>query len=498
MPPRQIRFMRSILLASAALAGPIAAAAEDLPATPEGAKNIGAFVESLAGKAAAAPPALVVTPEGSDYLVTVDIGALAAPYKNAGFSYDSAILKFKVFAQDDGAWRVEQSEFAPLSGHAKQGDASFDFNSDLSGYKSTFVFDPKMAWVRSGEATGDKMAVHVHGPGLEEKIDAGALRATIASNATADSAVSTSVQESVSSFAVAVAVDPKAANPAANANARPVDFAMKGDGSTVGIKLDGFKPRTLFDLWAFLVAHPSRPDLAANEAALKTLLTAALAAQTSINEDIAVKKLSVQTAQGAFSFDSAKGGFAGAVAGPASRFEEHFAATGLTLPPGLVPSAYNDLVPTSFDFGFKVTGFDLTAAGSEAIADMHLAGDAPPISKEDGQKVGAKLLGAGPVVIDIPPSHIQAPLLDISFEGQIRYQGPKPTGTMTVHVRNFDKSVAALKALGPDAEKQMVPVVAMAKGMAKTDPDGVLTWVGELGADRVMKVNGLPLGKAPF
>jgi len=33
--------------------------------------------------------------------------------------------------------------------------------------------------------------------------------------------------------------------------------------------------------------------------------------------------------------------------------------------------------------------------------------------------------------------------------------------------------------------------------VAKSDPDGVMTWVCEIGDDRVMKVNGLPLGKAP-
>ena len=65
-------------------------------------------------------------------------------------------------------------------------------------------------------------------------------------------------------------------------------------------------------------------------------------------------------------------------------------------------------------------------------------------------------------------------------------------------MRNFDNTVTALKGLGPDTEKKMVPALAMAKGLAKTDPDGALTWVGEIGADRVMKVNGLPLGKAPF
>ncbi len=65
-------------------------------------------------------------------------------------------------------------------------------------------------------------------------------------------------------------------------------------------------------------------------------------------------------------------------------------------------------------------------------------------------------------------------------------------------MRDFDKTVTAMKGLGPDAEKEMVPALAIAKGLAKAEADGALSWVGELGADGVMKVNGLPLGKAPF
>jgi hypothetical protein len=65
-------------------------------------------------------------------------------------------------------------------------------------------------------------------------------------------------------------------------------------------------------------------------------------------------------------------------------------------------------------------------------------------------------------------------------------------------MRNFDKTMAALKSLGPAAEREIIPFLAMAKGMAKTEGDGALTWVGELGADGMMKINGLPLGKAPI
>jgi hypothetical protein len=155
-------------------------------------------------------------------------------------------------------------------------------------------------------------------------------------------------------------------------------------------------------------------------------------------------------------------------------------------------------VPTSFDVAFKVGGINLTAAAEEAVSDLHLAGDQPVISKEDHDKLIAKLIGDGPVVIDIAPSRIQAPGLDLAFEGQVRYLVGKPTGTITVRMHEFDKTVSALKGLSPDAQTKMTPVIAMAKGLAKTDGDGGLSWVGEVGADGMMKINGLPLGKAPF
>jgi hypothetical protein len=39
--------------------------------------------------------------------------------------------------------------------------------------------------------------------------------------------------------------------------------------------------------------------------------------------------------------------------------------------------------------------------------------------------------------------------------------------------------------------------LALAKTLGKSETDGALTWVAEYGADGSMKVNGLPLGKAP-
>ncbi len=494
MPPRHIRFSwRTSLLTTIALGAlSVGAAAKDLPATPEGAQKLRAFFATYIGKpAAGAPTPLVVTPEGSDYAVSLDLAALMAPFKAADFSYDAAPFNYKLFEQDDGAWRLENSGFPPISTHMKDGDSTIT----ITGYKGQFVIDPAIGWWRSGSGSADKIGLKAHATGVDETLDTGALQVTASAKAESEGSVSSVMQESLADLAAAFTVTPGAAK--AGADAKPVNVAAHAEKAQIDVTLDGLKSRAALDLWAFLVAHPSRPKLAANEAALKTLLTNVLASQLKLDENIGLQKISVQIPQGSVVMNAAKIGIGGAT-GAAGAFEEHFAFDGLTLPPGLAPPSYRDFVPTSLDVGFKASGFDVAAACAEAIADMHLAGDDPPISKEDNAKVWAKLIGAGIVLVDVRPSHVVAPQLDITFQGQVRYQGAKPSGSFTVHMRNFEKTQAALKELGPEAEKKMVPVMAMAKGLAKTDGDGTLTWVGELGADGMMKVNGLPLGKAPL
>ena len=45
---------------------------------------------------------------------------------------------------------------------------------------------------------------------------------------------------------------------------------------------------------------------------------------------------------------------------------------------------------------------------------------------------------------------------------------------MTIRMRGFDKTMAAVKALGPEAAAKSLPGLAMAKGLAKTESDGSL------------------------
>ena len=229
MPPRQIRSnCRALLLASTTLAALTSgAAANDLPATSEGAAKITAFFETYAGKAAATPPALVVTPEGTDYLVTADIGALMAPLKSAGLNYDSAVFNFKVFEQDDAAWRVEQDNFPPYHVQMTQNNVTTDVAVSVSGLKSVTLLDTALGWIRSGQYHIDNMTMRERLPGVDVTVGGGPLGATMATQASADSAVSSTMRESLSALEMTLAVDPKAANPSATDSAQPFNAAAR-------------------------------------------------------------------------------------------------------------------------------------------------------------------------------------------------------------------------------------------------------------------------------
>ena len=494
-------------VASAALT--LGAAAKDLPADAAGVKTIADFLVTYGGKALASAPGLSITPDGTGYLVALDLAALNSAAKGLGVTYGPAVVKYRVAHQDDGVWRIDGMSIPAISATSQVNDKSVAMSFDMSSLKGTQLIDPAISWVRSGDSSMDHANVVMKGDELNETIQFGAASAKIVTTPGAEGALTSTIAETLADVKGTIVVDPKAAaaksgdgktpgNAKSATPAKPVNVSFKRDALTINGVLNGLKAKALTDLWAFVAAHPTRPELAENEAAFKAVLTAALATRPSIEGAQTLKSFSVDTPQGVFAADSFTFGGGLAAMGPASHFEERFGATGLKLPAGVVPAQYADFTPSAFDISFKVGGFDLNAAGLEATTDMHLAGDAPPISKEDDDKVFARLTSAGPVTLEIPPSHVLAPQLDISFEGKGAYVvGGKPTGALTVHVRNFDKTVTALKSLGPDLEKQMTPVLAMAKGLAKPDGDA-LKWVAEVGADGVIKVNGLPLGKSPF
>ncbi len=131
--------------------------------------------------------------------------------------------------------------------------------------------------------------------------------------------------------------------------------------------------------------------------------------------------------------------------GADSGFSERFAAKTIKLPEGMVPGIYAPLTPTSFDIGFKASGFDVPGAAQEWFANAHIEGDGPMMPKEAQAKVMARLVRGKPIVVDILPSRIIGPSLNLVVPGQgddrqhaaLRHRSPSSRQTSTRWRRRF-------------------------------------------------------------
>jgi hypothetical protein len=486
--------LRTTLLAAVAVgAMPLSAFARDLPPTPEGAEKLSAIFATYLGKpASGAPSPVSVTVEGAHYAVALDLAGLTAPLKQADFSMDAATLTWALTEQDDGTWHVTSDSLPPLSIRVKEDTIVYHF----TGYKADGIFDPALTMFKSGQQSLDRLEAKVHGPKIDEAIVIGALHVKQTATPAANGATSIAAHEELADMSVDVSGTPDGAKE--GDDSKPIQATIKLPAALADVNIDGAPLRKALDLWAFVAAHPSRPEIAADEATFKDLLRALLPADFKVFEKAEAKQVVVEAPQGPFGVAGARFRIGVSSApGPRSALEYSIAMDGLTTPAGLLPPAMSDLTPTAVNLDLKAAGFDLNAGFEEAINDMHFAGDGPIIAEADRQQIFAKMKGTAPITIELSPSHVVAPQIDLTLEGVLHLEGARPTGILKVRIGNFDKTLAAIKALGPAATPQVLGGLALAKTLGKSETDGALTWVAEYGADGSMKVNGLPLGKAP-
>jgi hypothetical protein len=474
---------RAWLIAGAALAAS-SAVAGDKPATPDGAGKLQALFDAFLPAAPAGAP-VTVKPDGRHYLVSADLGAVNGLLKAVGaaVSYDPATLVYKLFEQEDGMWRLVQDSLPKIV--SRVGDATSAL--EIDNYRQTLLIDPALAWWVGGSASADKGVVAMHSPKDDQTFEFGPVSGAYATTVNPDGTVSTSVKDEIADIAFRIS------SPAGDGAA--VSASGRADKAALRVGADGLKTQKAFDLASLISAH--RADLAEHEAELKGLLRDLAAPGLKLAEGGEASKLMVSSPYGAVALDRFKIALALGNSGPKSTIEARLAAEGLSLPVALSPPGAADLTPSKIDLTATVKGIDFAAAANEAIANIRLGGPGPALSDEDAAKVARAFLSAGPIEIEIAPSHVVAPAVDADLQGALRWEVGKPSGEMTIRMRGFDKTMAAVKALGPDAAAKSLPGLAMAKGLAKTESDGSLSWVVDLGPDRSIKVNGIPLGRAP-
>lgn len=465
-------------------AGPVAAA--DKPATPEQAASLQAFFLGVLPKPAAGdPPLVTVKADGAAYVVSFDLRAANGLPKASGgaVTFDPALIVYKLFDQDDGKWRIVMDSLPKIVAHSGATTSTVEFQN----LSQTLVVDPAIAWWTGGSASSDGGLMTATAPDARQSIHFGPVKVDYTTTPGAAGAVSSTARETISDIAVKVA--------AASQDHAPVDLDGRFDSAAFDFGFEGLRTRKVFDAWTLVSAN--RGNLGPHADALKGLLREIAAPGLKFLEGATLSKATFSSPYGAIALGGAKIATGFDNAGKDSAVRLAISAEGLSLPVGLAPPGAADLTPSKIDLAATLKGIDVSAAASTAIDRLRIGGDGPALTDDDMAGVAQALLSAGPLKVELAPSRVVAPAIDADLAGSVTYDGVHPSGALTVRMRNFDKTMAAVNKLGPDIARKALPGLAMAKGLAKSETDGALSWVVELGQDRSISVNGIPLGRAP-
>lgn len=482
MMKTSVSFLAFICFASASV--PALAAA----ATPEEAQRLTGVFQTYLGRE---PGVAMVTPAGEAYDVKIDFAPLIAKIKQPNFSAEVSPVVMKLTDQGGGKWLVTQD--SPLSYSAKV-PGQLDMTVKVGALKSSALFDQNVSAFTSSTydiadfsidetiTTPEAVSMHV---AYNIKAMHYETAATPASADAMDSTFHAAMSGLTETFRV----------PVPQPGGMPMDITVTAETGTQDGTIKGMKAQAIYRLIAWFVAHPSEEAIKASQVELKSLVGAGLPLFENLTTKGALQNLSVTTPVGPvgianLGFDV---GMNGVVA--EGMVHEGFRADGLTLPPGLVPPFATDLVPQSFALDFKVSDFNL-ADPVRMLLDMIDLNEAKPTTPEENVKLLTALLPKGAVEISMGPSKVTAKLYDVDFEGSMT-AGPVgvPLGAATIRAKGLDDVMKALQVAPPEMIGNAVPAIIAAKGMAKTEADGSLSWKIENTISGTVLVNGIDVSK---
>jgi hypothetical protein len=471
----------AILLATASTAS-----AEDAASLQ---KNLQAYLGSE-------PGVVTVTPAGDDFQITLDI----MPYITKGQIPDTKVsltpLVVTAHANGDGTWNIKST--APLNMSVESPALTMKYDGGTLNWTGTFDEELRGFTKSHAEMDGASLTETLVDPSTDVKTNIAYSFGKYTIDTTA-----TKREAGVADFVSKVEVDNIKGTWATEGSNSPMaggSFAANKVGAQADAK--GFHQRATMDLLAWFVSHPSKDLVVKDQADLKKALLAAMPIFESANVNESFEALDIQTPIGSFTAQSAKIGIDMAGFVKDGRFGESIGVSGLAIPPGIAPPWSADLIPTSFDVGFSASGFDADASAKIFIDKMDIS-KAEPISPDVSPALMAAAVPNGTINISLPTTTITAPIYSISMTANVEMPMSKPmtgpafkSAKLDIKMTGFDAVMAKLQEVAktdPQAS-QAIAVAIGAKGMAKSEADGSLSWAIVQTADGNVSINGLNLG----
>ncbi len=449
-----------------------------------GAKQVEESLTKLLPRSAAKDGFVTVTPAGTRYEIIYDFTKLLKKVDPGSLAI-TGLTPWSMFAtpQDTGLWSVEGNNSLNVSGNFKApGQPRTDFTYAIDAFIFSGIFDPAISYLRSGDFSTRAVSfsskteaeeVSASFEGMKYKVTSSeGAAAGITNFATSGSA--TGFLEKISSREV----------PPVEIRADAFDFAAA---------VNGLPANKVRDIIMFAIDHADEKKLtAADSDKLKAMLRDAFPLLTSFNETIGFSNLTVSSAGG--NGGAKNVGYEVTIDGPtdATRFGVGVMAEQISFASPIVPAAYSAFVPQQLQLQFAIADMDFAAFGDEFLKVDFTGGAA---TEDSGKKAAERLFKGGELVMDFPKISAVSSVYDAEISGKIRGRidtSKDYSMDATVLARDLDKTIAAVQELAKtNADLNQVSFgLMMAKGFAKTDPDGRQRWDISVARNGSVTING--------
>ncbi|MBY4606089.1 hypothetical protein K6M90_00130 [Rhizobium sp. 9T] len=473
-----------LVTATSLLALCLYATAEAVEINQDGANTVSDTLTKLLPDDLAKSGFITVNPAGTRYEIIYDLAKLLAKVDPATFTING-LTPFSTFATplDNGLWNIEGDDRFNVSGHFKDPDQkTTNFTYSIASIVYSGVFDPAISYLRSG--TFAVKDVKVASKSETEEVHA-AIASMDQKLSSTDSAGGNGRIDFVGSASMSGFVEQ-----VSGLQMPPIE--IRAGSINVDAKVNGLPAKQIRDVVFFVLDHADEKELSSeNTDKIKTIAKEAFPLLTLFSETIGVNDLSITNEMGK---GGAKAfGYTVAIEGPsdAMRFGFGMNAQEIRLDTPLMPANYSTFMPTSFDLQLAVPNLDFASFGNALMA-MDFKDKAP---EKSGEEMGKTLFRDGRFAVEFPRISAKSGVYDVDMTGKIegRVDTEKDYSMEAIILaRDLDKTIAAVQELAktdPDLNQVSFGIM-MAKGFAKTDPDGRSRWDISISRDGSVAVNG--------
>lgn len=474
--------LKYLAVLPAALAGQAAWA----EATVGGAADLTATFQTYLGTT---PGVVTVTPEGEAYRVRLDAAPLlAAIPAEAQATIAVSPMEMMLTDNGDGTWAVTQDQ--PLSFTMKVG-TELDMTLSAADLSCEGTYDTAIKAFATQSCTMTDMVMDQTqmDPAMGEvktNYTVASVDYELTSKAGANGGVDSTTAYTLNGLDQTITMPMGEGMPAMPIRITTGTYSMNGTGT-------GFRNDAILSLVSWFVAHPDAALIEAGKGEIKGLVANGLPLFEHLQADGLITEVNVETPIGPVAI--AEVGLDVELRGAVSDglFREAISFNGLTLPPGVLPPFAEGLVPQSFSIDFAVDKFDAAAAAQVLLGLLDLPTGAEPPEGLDMTLLSA-LMPEGTVGITLAPGEVSNATYTLTYEGSMT-AGPAamPVGAGKITAKGYDAAMALMDGAPDDMKSQILPVMGMARGLAKDQGDGTLVWEIDATQPGTFKINGMDL-----